>query len=397
MGINKISFIDNIRNQLATLKQSGLFKVELPLRGQQNSEVATPNGRMLNLCANNYLGLASHPEVQQAVLEGLKNWGYGLASVRFICGTQEQHLTLEKNIADFLHMPAAVVYPSCFDANAGLFETLLDANDAIISDQLNHASIIDGVRLCKAKRYRYANNNMEQLEQQLQQADKDGARYKIITTDGVFSMDGVIAQLDTICSLAKRYQALVHVDDCHATGVIGENGRGTHEYRQCMGQVDIITSTLGKALGGASGGFTAAAPDIVEWLRQQSRPYLFSNSMAPSLVAGALRALDIAKQPALRQTLHRNSKLFRQAMKDEGFDMIEGEHPIIPVMFYDEQLASQFAAQLKQQGLYLAAFTYPVVPKGKARIRVQISAAHTEKQLLWAVQQFCQVRANLAQ
>jgi glycine C-acetyltransferase len=348
---------------------------------------------MLNLCANNYLGLAQHPEVNAAAARGLADWGYGMASVRFICGTQSLHRRLEQALAAFLETEDCILYPSGFDANGGLFETLLGPEDAVISDALNHASIIDGVRLCKAKRFRYANNDLLDLETQLRAADAAGARFKLITTDGVFSMDGSIAHLDAICDLAERYDALVHFDDCHATGFLGERGRGTHEHHGCMDRVDIITGTLGKALGGASGGFTAAKREIVELLRQRSRPYLFSNTVAPPVVAGAIKALElIDDEPSLRTRLADNARHFRAGMEAEGFELLPGEHPIIPVMLHDATRAAKLAEEIRRRGVYVIAFSYPVVPKGQARIRTQMSSALTEDDLDRAIAAFVEAR-----
>jgi glycine C-acetyltransferase len=343
------------------------------------------------------LGLAQHPEVNSAAKEGLNNWGYGVASVRFICGTQTLHKDLEHKLSEFLGMEETILYPSCFDANGGLFETLLGAEDAVISDELNHASIIDGVRLCKAKRYRYRNNDMADLEAQLQAADAANARFKLITTDGVFSMDGTIARLDEICDLADKYNALVHFDDCHATGFVGTRGRGTHEYRNCMDRVDIITGTLGKALGGGSGGFTSARSEVVDLLRQRSRPYLFSNSVAPPVVAGAIKALElVAGSTDLQAQLKDNTAFFRQGLEDLGFKLLPGEHAIVPIMLDDAALAADFAAAMLEEGVYVVAFSYPVVAKGKARIRTQMSAALTREDLEFALQAFAKVKKKFA-
>ncbi|MDP5052475.1 MAG: glycine C-acetyltransferase, partial [Congregibacter sp.] len=344
-------FQEHLRHELQEIRDAGLYKEEVEFTGPQGAHVTVAGGqKMLNLCANNYLGLAEHPEVTAAAAKGLQEWGYGMASVRFICGTQSLHKDLERSLAAFLGLEDCILYPSGFDANGGLFETLLGAEDAVISDALNHASIIDGVRLCKAQRYRYANNDMQDLEAQLQAANAAGARFKLITTDGVFSMDGSIARLDRICELAEQYGALVHFDDCHATGFLGEHGRGTHEYHHCMDRVDIITGTLGKALGGASGGFTAARSEVVELLRQRSRPYLFSNTVAPPVVAGALRALElIDTQPRLREQLQKNSAYFRAALEAEGFELLPGDHPIIPVMLHDANRAAAMAAHIRKQ------------------------------------------------
>jgi len=388
------NFQGHLRAEIQGIRDAGLYKDEIEFTSAQGAHVSIAGSHnVLNLCANNYLGLAEHPEVKAAAAKGLQEWGYGMASVRFICGTQSVHKELERALANFLGLESCILYPSGFDANGGLFETLFGAEDAIISDALNHASIIDGVRLCKAQRYRYANNNMQELEAQLQAADAAGARFKLITTDGVFSMDGSIAHLDQICDLAERYGALVHFDDCHATGFLGEHGRGTHEYHQCIDRVDIITGTLGKALGGASGGFTAARSEVVELLRQRSRPYLFSNTVAPPVVAGALRALELVEsQPALRKQLAENSAYFRKALEDEGFELLPGDHPIIPVMLHDANRAAQMAAHIRAQGVHVVAFSFPVVPKGLARIRTQMSAALTKEDLDRAIAAFVSAR-----
>jgi glycine C-acetyltransferase len=358
-------FQQHVSGQLKAIEEAGLYKSERLITSPQGTHVRIGSGdELLNLCANNYLGLAQNPEVNAAAARGLEEWGYGMASVRFICGTQAVHKQLEQRLSQFLAMPDTILYPSCFDANAGLFETLLGAEDAVISDELNHASIIDGVRLCKASRYRYRNNDMADLEAQLQAAQAAGARFKLITTDGVFSMDGSIARLDEICDLADKYQALVHFDDCHATGFIGANGRGTHEYRDCMGRVDIITGTLGKALGGGSGGFTSARAEIVELLRQSSRPYLFSNTLAPPVAAGAIKALELAANSAeLREQLQKNTQFFRHGLEQLGFELLPGEHPIVPIMLGDASLAARFAAEMLNQGVYVVAFSYPVVAR----------------------------------
>jgi glycine C-acetyltransferase len=330
---------------------------------------------LINLCANNYLGLANHPDVIAAARDALDERGFGMASVRFICGTQDIHKQLEADLSQFLGMEDTILYPSCFDANGGLFETLLGAEDAVISDELNHASIIDGIRLSKAQRYRYRNNDMADLEAQLKAADAAGARFKLITTDGVFSMDGHIARLDEICDLAEQYGALVHFDDCHATGFLGANGRGTHEYRGCMDRVDITTGTLGKALGGASGGYTSARKEVVALLRQRSRPYLFSNSVAPPVVAGGIKALELVRDGDARERLMRNTARFRGGLEALGFELIAGDHPIIPIMFHDAERAQRFASTAMEEGVYVTAFSFPVVPRGKARIRTQMSSA----------------------
>jgi len=358
--------------------------------------VQVDSGVVLNLCANNYLGLAQHPDVVGAAKAGLDRWGYGLASVRFICGTQSIHKELESRLSDFLGMEDTILYPSCFDANGGLFETLLGEQDAVISDELNHASIIDGVRLCKAKRYRYRNSDMADLEQRLIEADNNGARFKLITTDGVFSMDGYIAKLDKICDLADQYNALVHFDDSHAVGFVGKRGRGTHELCDCMDRVDITTGTLGKALGGASGGYTSGRKEIVALLRQRSRPYLFSNSVAPPVVAGAIRALDLLTgSTELRDRLASNTRFFREGIQKIGLTVLEGVHPIVPVMLYEAQLASRYASLMLEKGVYVIPFSYPVVPKGKARIRTQISAAHSIADLQMALDAFAEVRREI--
>ena len=387
-------FQQHLHTELDAIQQAGLYKQEREITTPQGAHVGVTGGReVLNLCANNYLGLAQHPEVNAAAKTALEQWGYGMASVRFICGTQTLHTELEQKLSEFLGMEATILYPSCFDANGGLFETLLTEQDAIISDELNHASIIDGVRLCKAKRYRYRNSDMADLEQQLQAADKAGARFKLISTDGVFSMDGYIARLDKICDLADKYNALVHFDDAHATGFIGANGRGTHEYRGCMDRVDIITGTLGKALGGASGGFTSARKEIVDLLRQRSRPYLFSNTVAPPVVAGALKALELLETSTqLQQQLVENTVFFRQGLAELGFELLPGEHPIVPVMLHDAALAAKFAEAMLAEGVYVVAFSYPVVPKGKARIRTQISAALSRDDLQFAIEAFGRVK-----
>ena len=394
-------FQDHLNSELKSIRDAGLYKSEREITSAQGAKVGVRSGvssgdQVLNLCANNYLGLAQHPRVKAAAQQGLEQWGYGLASVRFICGTQSIHKQLEQKLSTFLGCEETILYPSCFDANAGLFETLLGPEDAVISDELNHASIIDGVRLCKAQRYRYKNCDMADLESQLQAADRAGARFKLITTDGVFSMDGTIARLDEICDLADKYNALVHFDDCHATGFIGASGRGTHEYRNCMDRVDIITGTLGKALGGASGGFTSGRREVVELLRQRSRPYLFSNTVAPVVVAGAIEALElVAESNQLQQQLMENTAFFRDGLASHGFNLLPGEHPIVPVMLEDAVLASQFASKMLEQGVYVVAFSFPVVPRGKARIRTQMSAAHTRDDLEFAIEAFARVKRDL--
>ncbi|MEL7046334.1 MAG: glycine C-acetyltransferase [Pseudomonadota bacterium] len=387
-------FGKHLREELAAIETAGLYKREMQITTAQGTHVVVDDSReLLNLCANNYLGLAQHPEVQRAAAEGLRDWGYGMASVRFICGTQTLHTRLEEKLASFLGTDACILYPSGFDANGGLFETILGPEDAVISDALNHASIIDGVRLCKAKRFRYANNDMLDLESQLRAADAAGARFKLITTDGVFSMDGSIAHLDCICDIAENYGALVHFDDCHATGVLGASGRGTHEHHECIDRVDIITGTLGKALGGASGGFTAARQEIADLLRQRSRPYLFSNTVAPPVVAGALRAIElIEEEPQLRTRLAENAAYFRGGLEAAGFEVLPGEHPIIPVMLHDAERAAALAEAIRNLGVYVVAFSFPVVPRGEARIRTQMSAALTRDDLDQAIAAFVQAR-----
>ncbi len=390
-------FKQHLNQQLQQIRSKGQYKEERVLTSAQGAFVNVKEGKpLLNLCANNYLGLAQHPEVQAAAIKGLQDWGYGLASVRFICGTQSIHKQLEHNLTQFLGTQDTILYPSCFDANGGLFETLLGAEDAVISDELNHASIIDGIRLCKASRYRYHNNDMADLERQLQAAQQAGARFKLITTDGVFSMDGYIAQLDKICDMAEKYDALVHFDDSHAVGFIGQQGRGTHEYRNCMDRVDITTGTLGKALGGAGGGYTSGKTEIIELLRQRSRPYLFSNTVSPSVVSGAIKALEILSQSGeLRDRLQQNTDFFRQGMLDRGFDIVPGTHPISPIMLYDASTAVEFASRMLQKGVYVIAFSFPVVADGKARIRTQISAAHTQQDLQIAMNSFSEVKTDM--
>lgn len=380
-----------LEEELNHLKAAGLFKEERVITSAQGAEISTTTSKeVLNFCANNYLGLSAHPAVIAASKEAIDSHGFGLSSVRFICGTQDIHKTLEEKTAAFLGMEDCILYAAAFDANGGLFEPLLQAEDAIISDALNHASLIDGIRLCKAQRYRYAHNDMEALEQQLIAAK--GARRKLIVTDGVFSMDGTIAQLDKICDLADQYDALVMIDECHATGFIGTTGRGTHEYRKVMGRIDIITGTYGKALGGASGGFTAARKEIVELLRQRSRPYLFSNTLAPGVVGGSIGAIDLLQQStALRDRLMEHTTYFREAIEKAGFDLLRGEHPIVPIMLGEAALAQDFAARLLKEGIYVIGFFYPVVPKGKARIRVQLSAAHSRNDLDKAIQAFVKI------
>ena len=390
-------FQEYVASELAGIEAAGLTKHERLITGPQGAHVGVAGDReVLNLCANNYLGLAQHPEVNAAAAQGLKEWGYGMASVRFICGTQTLHKQLEQTISTFLETEDTILYPSCFDANGGLFETLLGEEDAVISDELNHASIIDGIRLCKASRYRYRNNDMADLETQLKAADAAGARFKLISTDGVFSMDGYIARLDEICDLAERYGALVHFDDCHATGFIGANGKGTHELRGCMDRVDIITGTLGKALGGASGGYTAARAEIVALLRQRSRPYLFSNTVAPPVVAGAIKAIElVTESPQLRDRLRHNTGVFREGLAELGFELLPGEHPIIPVMLHDAALAARFAEAMLESGVYVVAFSFPVVAKGKARIRTQMSAALSDDDIALALEAFARAKQRI--
>lgn len=382
---------------LKDIKDSGLWKDERIITTPQRSRINTTavNG-VLNMCANNYLGLADNKEVIEAAKEAYDTWGYGLSSVRFICGTQEIHKLLEQKISGFLRTDDTILYSSCFDANGGLFETITTENDAIISDELNHASIIDGVRLAKAKKYRYRNNDMNSLEEQLIQAGKDGARIKVIATDGVFSMDGIIADLKGICDLADKYSALVMVDDSHAVGFMGKTGRGTHEYRDVMGRVDIITGTLGKALGGASGGYTSGRKEIIDLLRQRSRPYLFSNTLAPAIAGASLKVLEmLEKSTEYRDKLAENTKYFRQEIKKIGLTIIESEHPIVPIMLGDAVLSQKMAEKLLEKGVYAIGFYYPVVPKGKARIRTQISAAHTKEDLDFALKAFKETKEEL--
>ena len=391
--MSKKTFYTQLDTQLQALKEQGLYKQERPLITPQSSQITTADNRpLINLCANNYLGLANDHDVTEAAHQALDDYGYGMASVRFICGTQNIHTELERKLSDFLKMEDTILYSSCFDANAGLFETLLGKEDAIISDALNHASIIDGIRLCKAARYRYANNDMAELEANLQQADKDGAKTKLIVTDGVFSMDGIIADLKSICDLADKYDALVMVDDSHAVGFLGENGRGSHEYCDVVGRVDIITGTLGKALGGASGGYTSASKNIVDWLRQRSRPYLFSNALAPVITATSIKIIEsLKKGDAARQKLKANSLYFRTKMTELGFHLVPGDHPIIPVILGEATLAQAVANALYKEGIFVTGFAYPVVPMGKARIRTQMSASLTTEQLDQAIAAFAKV------
>jgi glycine C-acetyltransferase len=381
-----------LKEELEEIRSSGLYKPERVIETPQSARVQVGEGSpVLNLCANNYLGLANHPEVLEAAHKALDKWGYGMASVRFICGTQSLHKELEARLSIFLGTEETILYSSCFDANTGLFETILSKEDAIFSDALNHASIIDGVRLCKAQRFRYGNNNMEELRNQL--VDSSGARRKLIVTDGVFSMDGYLADLPSLCELAEEHQALLMVDDSHAVGFMGKNGRGTHEYHGVIDQVDLITGTLGKALGGASGGYISGRKEVIEFLRQRSRPYLFSNTLAPVIAAGSLKALDLLESTTeLRDRLEENTHFFRKAMEHEGFEILPGEHPIIPVMFGEAAKASQFADLLLKKGIYVIPFSYPVVPQGEARIRIQVSAVHTKKDLAFTVEKFAEVR-----
>ena len=386
------SLKQHLARQLDEIRQAGLYKAERVITSPQDARICVGDSRdVLNLCANNYLGLAEHPAVVKAAHEALDKWGYGLSSVRFICGTQTIHKQLEAKISEFLGTEDTILYSSCFDANAGLFETLLGAEDAIISDELNHASIIDGVRLCKAQRFRYLNNNREDLEEKLKEAA--GSRFKMIATDGVFSMDGFIANLPAICDLAERYDALVMVDDSHAVGFMGKRGRGTHEFHNVTGRVDVITGTLGKALGGASGGYASGRKEIIEMLRQRSRPYLFSNSVAPPIVAASLKVLELlSESTALRDQLEVNTKFFREGVTRLGFNVLPGSHPIVPIMLGDAALATRFADAMLKKGVYVIGFSYPVVPKGQARIRTQISAAHSREDLEFALEKFGEVK-----
>jgi glycine C-acetyltransferase len=389
------SFRSYLSDQLSGIREAGLYKEERVIASPQRAHIEVNGGRQaLNLCANNYLGLANHPEIVAAAREGLDRWGYGMASVRFICGTQEPHKQLEEKLTEFLGTEDTILYPSAFDANGGLFETLLGAEDAVISDELNHASIIDGIRLCKAQRFRYRNNDMADLEAKLQEAS--AARFKLIATDGVFSMDGTIANLAALCELADRYDAMVMVDDCHATGFLGQRGRGSHEHCGVMGRIDVITGTLGKALGGASGGFASGRKEIVQLLRQRSRPYLFSNAVAPMIAAASLKALEmLTASTELRDRLADNTRYFRSAINQIGLTVKPGEHPIVPIMLGDAALAQRMSALLLEKGLYVIGFSYPVVPKGQARIRTQVSAAHTPEDLAFAVEAFASAAKQL--
>ena len=388
---------ESLASDLEEIKSAGLWKSERNINSNQTNHISLENGQIVtNMCANNYLGLANDKRIIQAAKDSYDHWGYGLASVRFICGTQTIHKTLEKKVSDFLGMEETILYAACFDANGGLFETILSVEDAVISDELNHASIIDGVRLSKAQRYRYKNNDMKDLRTKLIEAKENGARRILITTDGVFSMDGTIAQLDKICDLADEFDAMVHHDDCHATGFMGKTGKGVHEYCNVIDRVDIITSTFGKALGGASGGFTSGRKEIIDMLRQRSRPYLFSNTLAPSICAGTLKAIEILQSSTkLRDTLEKNTHYFRKGMQEAGFDVDDGDHPIVPVMLGDANLAQTMSQKLLEHGIYAIGFFYPVVPKGKARIRTQISAAHTKEDLDKAIKAFATIRDEL--
>ena len=392
---NKIK--EHLQKELEEIKDAGLYKKERIITSPQGAVIKISTGEeVINFCANNYLGLSSHPEVVQAAKDTLDSHGFGMSSVRFICGTQDIHKELEDKIAEFYQTEDTILYAAAFDANGGVFEPLLTAEDAIISDSLNHASIIDGVRLCKAKRYRYANNDMLDLEKQLQQASKDNARFKIIVTDGVFSMDGLLAPLDEICDLADKYDALVMIDECHSAGFIGETGRGTLEEKGVLDRIDIITGTLGKALGGAMGGYTTGKKEIIEILRQRSRPYLFSNSLAPAIVGASIKVFDMLKNDtSLRDKLEKNTSYFKKGMKKAGFDIVDGDSAIVPVMLYDAKLSQQMADKLLEKGIYVIGFFYPVVPKGKARIRVQLSAAHEKEHLDHAINAFIEVGKEL--
>ena len=391
------AFLEKLEKETGELKEQGLFKAERVIATPQSASIGLEDSsKVINFCANNYLGLAHSPEVEQAAVEGIHRFGFGTASVRFICGTQSIHKELEKKLAHFLQMEDVILYSSCFDANGGCFETLLGPEDAIISDELNHASIIDGIRLCKAKRFRYKNNDLQDLEEKLKEADAQGAKVKMIATDGVFSMDGIIADLKGICDLADQYNALVFVDDCHATGFIGEKGVGTPEYCDVLGRIDILTGTFGKALGGASGGYTAARKEIVAWLRQRSRPYLFSNALAPSICSASIKVLEILEKGAsLREKLKSNSEYFREQMTGLGFTLAGKDHAIIPVMLGDAKLASKMADALLEEGIYVIGFSFPVVPKGKARIRTQMSAAHSKEDIDRAIAAFAKIGREL--
>ncbi|MBW0155487.1 MAG: glycine C-acetyltransferase [Candidatus Methylopumilus sp.] len=387
---------ESFSSDLEEIKKAGLWKTERIINSDQKSKIQlSDNQEVINMCANNYLGLANNPEVIQAAKDGLDRWGFGLASVRFICGTQTLHKTLEAKVSEFLGTEDTILYAACFDANGGLFETILTADDAVISDELNHASIIDGIRLCKAQRYRYKNNDMNDLRAKLEEAKKNKARRILITTDGVFSMDGTIAQLDKICDLADEFDAMVHHDDCHATGFMGKTGRGIHEYCNVIDRVDIITSTFGKALGGATGGFTSGRKEIIDMLRQRSRPYLFSNTLAPNICTASLKVFEMLKKStALRDTLEKNVHYFRAGMQKAGFDVSDGDHPIVPIMLGDANIAQSMSKKLLEKGIFAIGFFYPVVPQGKARIRTQISAAHTFEDLDKAIDAFATTKAQ---
>jgi glycine C-acetyltransferase len=389
---------ESFSSDLEEIKKAGLWKTERIINSDQKSKIQlSDNQEVINMCANNYLGLANNPEVIQAAKDGLDRWGFGLASVRFICGTQTLHKTLEAKVSEFLGTEDTILYAACFDANGGLFETILTADDAVISDELNHASIIDGIRLCKAQRYRYKNNDMNDLRAKLEEAKKNKARRILITTDGVFSMDGTIAQLDKICDLADEFDAMVHHDDCHATGFMGKTGRGIHEYCNVIDRVDIITSTFGKALGGATGGFTSGRKEIIDMLRQRSRPYLFSNTLAPNICNASLKVFEMLKKStALRDTLEKNVHYFRSGMQKAGFDVSDGDHPIVPIMLGDANLAQSMSIKLLEKGIFAIGFFYPVVPQGKARIRTQISAAHSFADLDKAIDAFARTKDQLA-
>ncbi len=391
------AFIDHLKQTLGEIDAAGLYKRERVITTHQTARIAVASGqRVLNMCANNYLGLADNPELIAAARESLDRWGYGLASVRFICGTQQLHKDLEAAISTFLGTEDTILYSSCFDANGGLFETLLGAEDAVISDELNHASIIDGIRLCKAQRYRYKNNNLEDLEAKLKEADANKARFKLIATDGVFSMDGFIANLQGICDLAEKYGALVMVDDSHSVGFMGKTGRGTHEHCGVMGRVDVFTGTLGKALGGASGGYTSGKKEIIDLLRQRSRPYLFSNTIAPTIAAASIKCLEmLSRSTALRDKLEDNTRFFREGIQKAGLTIKPGTHPIVPVMLGDAALSQKFAAKMLEKGVYVIGFFYPVVPQGAARIRTQVSAAHSKDDLAFAIEQFAATKREL--
>ena len=395
MSFNKVK--ESFSSDLEEIKKAGLWKTERVINSDQKSKIKlSDNQEVINMCANNYLGLANNPEVIKAAKDGLDRWGFGLASVRFICGTQTLHKTLEEKVSEYLGMEDTILYAACFDANGGLFETILTADDAVISDELNHASIIDGIRLCKAQRYRYKNNDMNDLRAKLEEAKNNKARRILITTDGVFSMDGTIAQLDKICDLADEFDAMVHHDDCHATGFMGKTGRGIHEYCNVIDRVDIITSTFGKALGGATGGFTSGRKEIIDMLRQRSRPYLFSNTLAPNICTASLKVFEmLEKSTALRDTLEKNIHYFRAGMQKAGFDVSDGDHPIVPIMLGDANLAQSMSKKLLEKGIFAIGFFYPVVPQGKARIRTQISAAHTFEDLDKAIDAFTVTKNQL--